>query len=135
MEDIKSVLSRLRTTSAGDLAKKEQNPALSSIPDIFFDQILIQFKLSRSEIILLMYLYRQVWNRANMNAKYGIGPLQSFESMAQNLHLSIDEIIHLIHSLERFQLIYTVRTGQYFVRKFFTEEFDLKYGQLYDEFF
>lgn len=136
MDDIRSVLSKFKTsTSKGGPHQKGIDPSLSSIPDLFFDEILLRFKLSRPEILVLMYLYRHIWNRPNLNSKYGIGPLHSFDKMALDLKLRNDELVSIIHSLEKHQLIQTVRVGQYFIRKFFTEEFDMKYGQSYDEFF
>jgi len=136
MDDIRSVLSKFKVSnSKGGPHQKGVDPSISSIPDIFFDEVLLQYKLSRSEILVLMYLYRQVWSKPNLNSKFGIGPLHSFDRMAQELKLKNDELVSIIHALERHQLIQTVRVGQYFVRKFFTEEFDMKYGQSYDEFF
>ena len=44
-------------------------------------------------------------------------------------------ILQSIRHLESYGLIETIRSGQYFVRKYFTEENDLKYGQDYDHFF
>ena len=40
-----------------------------------------------------------------------------------------------IRALENYGLIETVRSGQYFVRKYFTRELDSEFGQTYDEFF
>lgn len=136
MDDIRSVLSKYRPVNSQDSSSKgSEKPTSSSIPDIFFDEILVRFKLTKSEIILLMYLYRQIWSKPNLNAKYGIGPLQSLEKVSKDLRLTYDELITILHNLEKLQLIQTVRSGQYFIRKFFTEEFDMKYGQSYDEFF
>lgn len=135
MDDIRSVLSRYKVSGPKDGARNGRSPGISPIPDLFFDEILSQFKLNRFEIMVLMFLYRQVWVKPNLNAIYGIGPLQSYEAISKELRLSTDEVINVIHSLEKNKLIQSVRVGQYFVRKFFTEEFDLKYGQTYDEFF
>ena len=137
MEDVRSVLSQFKGKFTKDGAQNSggRPPTLSSIPDLFFDEILLKFKLSRIEILVLMYLYRQVWTKTNLNKKFGIGPINSFKEMSLSLHFDQKEVVDSIHSLERHGLIQTVRVGQYFVRKFFTEDFDLKYGQSYDEFF
>jgi len=142
MEDIRSVLSQFNAKK--DAKEKEVqksatgpgiNASLSEIPDIFFDIILQKFKLSRPEIVLLMHLYRQVWCRPNMYRSHGIGPLNSYADLALMLHVNHDELVHLLRALESWGFIQTVRSGQYFVRKFFTEELDRQYGQDYDEFF
>ena len=54
--------------------------------------------------------------------------------MAQNLKISIDEIYNALRKLEELGFISTIRSGQYFVRKYFTKENDEKYGQTYDDF-
>lgn len=137
MEDVRSVLSQFKGKSTKDGAQNSggRPPTQSLIPDLFFDEILLKFKLSRIEIVVLMYLYRQIWAKTNLNKKFGIGPINSFKDMSLNLHLDQKDLIDSIYSLEKHGLIQTVRVGQYFVRKFFTEDFDLKYGQSYDEFF
>ena len=136
MEDIRAVLSKFKGKTSKDGPRQGDGPpSLSSIPDVFFDEVLLQFKLSRLEILVLIYLYRHVWNRPNLNSKFGIGPLHSFEEMAYHLKISTDEVMTAIHTLQKHQLIEIVRVGQYFVRKFFTEELDTLYGQTYDEFF
>ncbi|HXH73620.1 MAG TPA: hypothetical protein VNJ08_01545 [Bacteriovoracaceae bacterium] len=140
MEDIRSVLSQFnKKKQEKNVEKSVVGPpdlaSTSEIPDLFFDNILHSFKLTRSEILLLMYLYRQVWCRPNLYRSHGIGPLNSYADLSLILGLSSDELVHHMHSLENYGFIETVRSGQYFVRKFFTEEFDAKYGQDYDQFF
>jgi len=144
MEDIRSILSQFhskkKTKSASDVQKSGEGGAvtdasLSAIPDLFFDDVLHHFKLTRSEITLLMFLYRQVWARPNLYKSHGIGPLNSYLEMAQLLHFTQEELSQHLRSLENYGLIETVRSGQYFVRKYFTEELDNKYGQDYDQFF
>lgn len=144
MEDIRSVLSQFHSK------KKERDPqeniqksgarpdvhaSSSEIPDVFFDVILQRYKLNRGEIALLMYLYRQVWCRPNLYKSHGIGPLNSYSDLSAILSLTTDELGHHLRVLENFGFIETVRAGQYFVRKYFTEELDYQYGQNYDEFF
>lgn len=144
MEDIRSILSKFhskkKTKSASDVQRsgeggKITDASLSAIPDLFFDDILHRYKLTRSEITLLMFLYRQVWSRPNLYKSYGIGPLNSYVEMAQLLHFSQEELSQHLRALEKYGFIETVRSGQYFVRKYFTEELDNKYGQDYDQFF
>lgn len=141
MEDIRSVLSQYhsRKKRSEDVQKSNVGPydkaIISEIPDVFFDEVLLHFKLTRPEITLLMFLYRQIWCRPNLYKSYGIGPLNGYNEMSQSLHFSVDELGHHIRTLENYGLLETIRSGQYFVRRFFTEELDLKYGQGYDEFF
>lgn len=140
MEDIKSVLSmyksKIKKTSSSDVDllpnTAAEIPTISEIPDVFFDEILIQFKLTRIEISVLMYLYRQVWCRPNLYRDHGIGPLNSYSDISRLLHLGQSEVISTLKTLESHQLISAVRAGQYFVRKFFTEELDEKYVQHYE---
>lgn len=138
MEDIRSILSMYKSkeqkddNSAPERELVTEKPTLSEIPDVFFDEILPQFKLTRTEISLLMLLYRQVWCRPNLYRAHGIGPLNAYFDLARLLHVSQDDVIHSIRSLESHGFIATIRAGQYFVRKFFTEENDAKYGQHYE---
>lgn len=138
MEDIRSILSMYKSkeqkddNSAPERELVTETPTLSEIPDVFFDEILPQFKLTRTEISLLMLLYRQVWCRPNLYRGHGIGPLNAYYELARLLHVSQDDVIHSIRSLESHGFIATIRAGQYFVRKFFTEENDAKYGQHYE---
>jgi hypothetical protein len=141
MEDIRAILSQFhsRKRKENDIQKAgaapTDSPLSSEIPDVFFDVVLQKFKLNRHEIALLMCLYRQVWCRANLYKSHGIGPMNSLAELSQQLHLSIEELHHHIRSLENYGFIETVRSGQYFVRKFFTEDLDRKYGQNYNDFF
>jgi len=139
MEDIRSILSQFKKKrDTKGLEKSGVGPVISAqcseIPDLFFDEILHQFKLNRFEITILMFLYRQIWCRPNLYRSHGIGPLNSFSVLGQALKLTQEELVHHLHNLENHGLIETVRSGQYFIRKFFTEEFDQRYGQNYDEF-
>lgn len=141
MEDIRSVLSQFhakktssqKSTQAG--SKPVSIPSSSEIPDIFFDVILKNFKLTRSEITLLMLLYRQIWCRPNLYKTHGIGPLNSYSTLSSNLGISVEQLGTDLRNLEQYGLIETVRSGQYFIRKFFTEQLDAEFGQNYDEFF
>jgi hypothetical protein len=106
----------------------------SVIPDLFFDRILVEYKLTRTEVLVLMYLYRSVWCRPNLHKVHGISGLLSHTEMGKNLGLTIDEIYHSLRKLEEYQFISTIRMGQYFVRRYFTKEFDEYYQQSYDDF-
>jgi DNA-binding transcriptional ArsR family regulator len=141
MEDIRAILSQfhskkrkendIQTSGLGPFT----TPVASEIPDLFFDVVLQKFKLNRNEIVVLMHLYRQVWCRANLYKSHGIGPINSLSELSQILQLSIEELHHHIRSLENYGFIETVRSGQYFVRKYFTEDLDRASGQNYNDFF
>ena len=139
MEDLRSILSshHSKNSAAANVIKAtngEINATTSEIPDLFFDEILVQIKLTRTEVLLLMYLYRITWCKPNLHRKYGIAPIVSHTELAKTLDIS-NEILHqTIRRLEGFKFIETIRSGQYFVRKYFTEENDRKYGQTYDNF-
>jgi hypothetical protein len=109
-------------------------PSMAEIPDLFFDEILVKFKLNRLEIIVLMYFYRHVWCRPNLYEMYGIGQVLSLTHVAEQLGVTAEELLTTIRKLESMQFIQTIRSGQYFVRKYFTEELDHLYGQSYDHF-
>jgi DNA-binding MarR family transcriptional regulator len=140
MEDLKSILSS-HHSKAGTVPahaikplKGEVKATTSEIPDLFFDEILILIKLTRTEVLTMMYLYRITWCKPNLHRKFGIAPFISHTELAASLDTS-NEILHqTIRRLEGFGFIETIRSGQYFVRKFFTEENDRKYGQTYDNF-
>lgn len=141
MEDIRSVLSQFNSKKKRSEAVQKSGigpfkvASSSEIPDVFFDVVLQKFKLTRHEISLLMFLYRQVWCRPNLYKSHGIGPLNSYSELASNLNFTTEELGNYLRVLENFGFIETVRSGQYFVRKYFTEDLDAQYGQNYDEFF
>jgi DNA-binding transcriptional ArsR family regulator len=141
MEDIRSVLSLFNSKR---LKEKETHnsgvgptevPSCSEIPDVFFDIILQKYKLGRQEVGLLMFLYRQVWCRPNLYKDHGIGPLNSYTDLCKALGISLEELGQHLRTLERYGFIETVRSGQYFVRKYFTEDLDKRFGQHYNDFF
>ena len=127
---------RRRSSNDSDPIHSIQNkiPTTSEIPDLFFDEILVEYKLNRIEIMLLMYLYRKVWSKPNLYREFGISQLLSHSEMALHLGLTIDEIYNALRKVEEFGFIATIRSGQYFVRKYFTKENDELYGQTYDDF-
>lgn len=137
MEDLRSILSSHQMKSKANATKdpvETSGASSSEIPDLFFDEILIKHKLTRVEIILLMYLYRLTWCRPNLHRKYGIAPIISHAEVALQLDISPEMLHQNIRTLESFGFIETIRAGQYFVRKYFTEDNDKKYGQSYDNF-
>lgn len=140
MENIRDIISahspkrEINPENSLNHKEKEFVATTSEIPDLFFDDILIQFKLNRVEIVLLMYLYRQTWCKPNLHRKFGIAPMVVHTQIAEKLEISMELLHQTIRRLEAFSFIETIRSGQYFVRKFFTEELDKKYGQSYDNF-
>ena len=111
-----------------------EHATTSEIPDLFFDDILVQFKLTRIEIILLMYLYRSTWCKPNLHKEFGMAPIISHVEVSDKLDISIDILHQTVRRLEGFGFIETIRSGQYFVRKYFTEELDKNFSQTYDNF-
>ena len=117
-----------------DKKNKKSKPSSSEIPDLFFDQILVEYTLERIEIMVLMYLYRQVWCRPNMYKLYGISQLLPHPLIAQALNISDENVEDAIKKVEDHGFISTIRTGQYFVRKYFSKKYDDFYDQTYDSF-
>lgn len=140
MEDLRSILSSHHSksgkssTDAINSTDDEVKATTSEIPDLFFDEILVSYKLTRVEILLLMYLYRGTWCRPNLYKKYGIAPMIFYEDLVKQIDVSMDMLHQSFRKLEAFGFIETIRSGQYFVRKYFTEENDVKFGQTYDNF-
>jgi DNA-binding MarR family transcriptional regulator len=137
--DIQSMIADHRTKKLrGSLdtgtPKNIEVPTTSEIPDLFFDQILINIRLSRVELVVLMYIYRKVWCRPNLYKVYGISQIMSHNEMAKQLNITIEQTYQALRKLEELNFISTIRSGQYFVRKYFTQEYDEKYGQNYDDF-
>jgi hypothetical protein len=141
MEDIRAVLSQFNAKKKQEHSSDKSGkgpvspPSCSEIPDVFFDVILQKLKLNRHEIALLMFLYRQVWCRPNLYKSHGIGPLNSYAELCAKLGITTEQLGTDLRVLENYGLIETVRSGQYFVRKYFTENLDKEFGQNYDEFF
>ena len=139
MEDLKTILSSHHSkgnTEANVIRPKNEKvqASTSEIPDIFFDEILIKIKLTRTEILVLMSLYRMTWCRPNLYKKYGIAPIISHSDISSQLEINAEVFHSTIRKLEELKFIETIRAGQYFVRKYFSEENDRKYGQTYDNF-
>lgn len=139
MVDLRTILEDHRSKRqkpSEDLSvdRKAQTAQLSEIPDLFFDDILVTYKLSRVEIMVLMYLYRRVWCHANLYKEYGISQILSHTEMAKALSSPIESIYQSLRKIEEFGFITTIRSGQYFVRKYFTREYDEQFGQTYDDF-
>lgn len=140
MEDIRSVLSQFNSkkketkTPVKSGNRPDEKPSTSEIPDVFFDVVLKDFKLTRNEITLFMLLYRQIWCRPNLYKSHGIGPLNSYADLCSQLGITVEQLGTELRNLEQFGLIETVRSGQYFIRKYFTEALDSQFGQNYDDF-
>ncbi len=140
MVDIHSILADHRSKAKADDApdvggrNQELGPSTSEIPDVFFDKIIVDYKLSRVEILVLMYIYRRVWCLPNLHRSHGISQMMSHTEMAKNLGLAIEDIYSSLRKLEEYDFIRTIRAGQYFSRRFFSKEMDAAFGQTYDDF-
>jgi hypothetical protein len=140
VDDLQSILQLHRSksntahshSSGGE--NKVYNPTASEIPDLFFDKIIVDYKLSRMEILVLIYIYRRVWSFPNIHKSHGISPMMSHTEMAKNLGLAIEEIYSSLRKLEEYDFIKTIRAGQYFARRYFTKEMDTIFNQTYDDF-
>ena len=106
----------------------------SDIPDVFFDEILQNYHLNRYEIQILLFFYRQVWCRPNLYKKYGISSLNSLDKVAEFLGMEVRTLFQGLKNLENYEFISTIRSGQYFVRRYFSPELDELFRQNYDEF-
>lgn len=109
-------------------------PTFSEIPDLFFDHILQEYKLNRLDIQVLLFLYRQVWCFPNLYKKFGIGQLNNLKEVSEHFSTDFNSLQNSLQKLESYQFISTIRLGQYFVRRFFTPEWDFHFAQNYDDF-
>lgn len=138
MEDLQTILSSHHSKTGNPNSNNPMHDGThattSEIPDLFFDDVLVDFKLTRVEVLLLMYLYRLTWCKPNLHVKYGIAPFVSHEEITLQLDISFETLHQTVRRLEGYGFIETIRSGQYFVRKYYTEEYDRKYGQTYDNF-
>ena len=139
MVDLHSILAEHRTKGKADEHHEvgdnhEHGPSTSEILDIFFDKIIVDYKLSRMEILVLMYIYRRVWCFPNLHRSHGISQMMSHTEMAKNLGLAIEDIYSALRKLEEYDFIRTIRAGQYFSRRFFSKELDTSFDQTYDDF-
>ena len=140
MVDIHTILADYRSKTKIDNdheisgRNQEHRPSISEIPDLFFDKIVIDFKLNRIEILVLMYIYRRVWCFPNLHRPHGISQMMSHTEMAKNLGVPIEDIYSALRKLEEYDFIRTIRAGQYFSRRFFSKELDDSFSQKYDDF-
>ena len=140
MTDLHSILAThnlKRKASSEEETKSHYSdvkPQFSQIPNVFFDDILVNYKLNRIELSVLLFLYRQVWCRPNLYQEYGLTQIMSYTQISNFLSCSMDEVYQALMKLEKFYFIETIRSGQYFVRKYFTPEMDEYYGMTYDDF-
>lgn len=138
---LKDHRSKKQNTTGGELttpAQQGRRPdftvASSDIPDVFFDEIVVNYRLNRIEILVLMYLYRRVWCRANLFRDHGISQMMSLSEMGESLKIEMQEIYLSLRKLEELGFIKTIRSGQYFVRRYFQKDYDEALGQNYDDF-
>ncbi len=140
MDELHSILQSYRLKNRRKVEAFSDDPQphkeweSSAIPDLFFDEILVHMRLTRIEILVFLYIYRKVWVKPNLYKTHGISPLLSYTEMAQHLKVEVDDIYSALKNLENLGLIETIRAGQYFVRRFFTKNFDEMAGQSYDDF-
>lgn len=140
MVDLQSILAEHRSKTKVESTSEKggggvlYNASASEIPDIFFDKIIVDFKLSRMEILVLMYIYRRVWCFPNLHRSHGISQMMSHTEMAKNLGLAIEDVYSALRKLEEYDMIRTIRAGQYFSRRFFSKEMDESFEQTYDDF-
>jgi hypothetical protein len=140
MDELKSILTEHRPKTkpveihgkGGDSSEVVAHS--SEIPDVFFDHVIVDYKLSRIEILVLMYIYRRVWSFPNLHRSHGISQMMSHTEMAKNLGLVIEDVYSALRKLEEYDFIRTIRAGQYFSRRYFTKELDNSYSQNYDDF-
>jgi DNA-binding MarR family transcriptional regulator len=143
MEDLKTVLDRhptkeiLTSTSnapIGGSRKDKEADLYVKLPTILFDKVLLEHKLTRIELMVLICLYRRVWSVPNINKKHGISEVLSHKEIINELQIDSHELYHSIRKIETLGFIETIRAGQYFVRKYFTKQNDSDNGQTYDDF-
>jgi hypothetical protein len=143
MVDLHSILAEHRSKTKVETANEkggggsgvtQYSSSTSEIPDIFFDKIIVDFKLSRMDILVLMYIYRRVWCFPNLHRSHGISQMMSHTEMAKNLGLAIEDVYSALRKLEEYDMIRTIRAGQYFSRRFFSKEMDESFEQRYDDF-
>lgn len=140
MVDLHSILadhrSKAKADDSSDIggSSQEHRPSTSEIPDIFFDKIVVDYKLTRIEILVLMYIYRRVWCYPNLHRSHGISQMMSHTEMAKNIGVAIEDIYSALRRLEEYDFIRTIRAGQYFSRRFFSRDLDSTFDQKYDDF-
>ncbi|MBC7429060.1 MAG: hypothetical protein H7336_10640 [Bacteriovorax sp.] len=140
MVDIHSILADHRSKAKHDTSlevsgrNQDHGPSISEIPDIFFDKIIVDYKLSRIDILVLMYIYRRVWCFPNLHRSHGISQMMSHTEMSKNLAVAIEDVYSALRKLEEYDFIRTIRAGQYFSRRFFSKELDASFEQTYDDF-
>ena len=71
---------------------------------------------------------------SNLHRKYGIGQLNNLKALAEHFGTDFNSLQNSLQKLESIEFISTIRLGQYFVRRFFTPEWDSFYAQTYDDF-
>ena len=103
------------------------------IPEVFFTDVIERIALNRNELRVILYLYRQIYCYPNLYEKYGISQLNDLLELSKYFKLSYNELHKVLKSLESYELIQTIRSGQYFIRRYFLAEYDEFFGQVYDD--
>ncbi len=140
VDDLQSILAEHRSKKKVESSSDKGGggallqPSASEIPDVFFDKVIVDFKLNRIEILVLMYIYRRVWCFPNLHRAHGISQMMSHTEMAKNLGIAIEDVYSALRKLEEYDMIKTIRAGQYFARRFFSKELDEVFDQKYDDF-
>ena len=60
--------------------------------------------------------------------------MMSHTEMAKNMGLAIEDVYSALRKLEEYDMIRTIRAGQYFSRRFFSKKLDEAFDQTYDDF-
>ena len=141
MTEIRRVLDKIPKKLIKETGSNEPLPTETiieqcflEIPEIFFEEILDEYPLSRNEIRILLFLYRQVWCYPNLYSKYGISNLNNLLEMSKRFDMGYNDLHKVLKRLEEYEFIQTIRSGQYFVRRYFLPEFDELFKQEYDDF-
>jgi hypothetical protein len=125
MVDLQSILAEHRSKIKGDSSHNRSGvgtvhkPTSSEIPDIFFDKIIVDYKLSRIEILVLMYIYRRVWCFPNLHRSHGISQMMSHTEMAKNIGVAIEDVYSALRKLEEYDMIRTDQGRPIFFTSFF----------------
>ena len=106
MTEIRQVLEKIPPKKSEDALNSESKISdnfseivFIDIPEVFFEEILERFSLSRNEIRVLMYLYRQVWCYPNLYEKYGISHLNDLLDLSKKFNLSYNDLHKTLKNL------------------------------------
>ena len=140
MTEIRRVLEKFPskkelTSSSNENVSNELNNECTfiDIPEVFFTDVMERIALNRNELRVILYLYRQIYCYPNLYEKYGISQLNDLLELSKYFKLNYNELHKILKSLESYELIQTIRSGQYFIRRYFFTEYDEFFGQVYDD--